>query len=125
MVELAQLYYQFWSSLSPDLPAYVEGFVPTTAELPYLTYSLINNEFSGQTAYKVMIWTRSNSLSSLMGYLDILSKAIPEEGATLNLNNSKGSLTLFRGDPFWQIYPQEEIDIKAAYINLTLLTHIL
>lgn len=122
MTELAKLYYQFWSTI-PDgnggyLPAYVENSVPVEAQLPYVTYTLIETDYAVNTMHQARIWAQGTDFDALVRFCEEVHKKIPTSGVALELGDNQGVLAMFRGSPFIQNQPTDEINLKVAYINV-------
>lgn len=122
MVDLVTAYWEFWSTAIPYdggyLTIYPEYTVPVNAPLPYLTYTITRNDMFVNGLDQVRIWTRSTNirqLSELSGYLE---QKIPRSGVSIIIPNNNGAIMLYRGDPFIQRQPMDEVDLQVAYINI-------
>lgn len=130
MTDLARLYFQFWSQIPKGdgsfLPAFLEESVPASTPFPYLTYSLSRNDMFVSGLDQVRVWTRSTSVSQLMGLLESIEEAIPHGGTILDLPNGKGAIALNRGTPFIQRQPMpaDEADIQVGFINVEVQSYI-
>lgn len=113
MIETARALYVFWSSFG--LNAYVEGYVPDDAEMPYITYSLANPEWRSQGTHYARLWYRSTS------YQGILSKAHEIEtaiGDGITLPAADGFVALWKENQFVQLEEDEDVTVKCAYLSL-------
>ena len=118
MMKAAALY-NFWSGFG--LPAYEENAVPTgedKPEYPYLTYSVVEDSFGGETAMAASLWYRSTSWLEAERKTEEISKAIGGGGRILSCGG--GAIWLKRGQPFAQSMGDDADDmIKRKYINIT------
>lgn len=115
MIDTARALYQFWSGF--NLPAYVEGYIPDDAELPYITYSLAEPEWRTQATHYARLWYRGTS------YAPILTKAHEIETAInggITIPAGDGFVALFKEDQFIQLEQDEDDTIKCAYLSLIL-----
>ena len=113
MMNTAQALYQFWSSFG--LPAYTVGTVPDEAQVPYITYSLVETEpLEPRTCYG-QVWYRSTSNAALLAKVDEI-KAVVGAGCSISCD---GGYVVLRGltvDLMTDINPEN----RYAYINLQL-----
>lgn len=125
MEELSRLYFQFFNQFTT---AYQDGAVPAETAFPYIVYSVIRPEYSGRTIMGINIYDRSTGFARLRSIGTAIAEAIPQAGTTLELENKKGIITLYRGSPFIQSrsLPDDEVreNIKADYVNIEILGHI-
>lgn len=111
MINTAQALYQFWSSYGLD--AYTVGTVPDKAQLPYITYSLVETEPLEPLTCYAQIWYRSTSNAALLAKTDEvmadLKKGvlIPCEGGSVAMRGA--TVTLMT-----DINPEN----RYAYINM-------
>lgn len=115
MLNTAKALYQFFSGFGN--PAYAENSVPENAELPYITYPLIETEPLGQATYYCQVWTRSTSFERTIIIADTIKRALGKTGVTINCEGG-GYVVLRPATPFIQIMVDEDPAIKRAYINL-------
>ena len=115
MNDIAKAFYDFWSSFG--IPAYVEGYIPENAELPYLTYSLADTDWRFQTATYAQLWYRDTSLQSITAKAQEIREAI---GEGIMLDCANGFICIYKQATFVQMFSDEEDEqIKRAYISIT------
>lgn len=125
MVELAKLYYQFWSQFTGA--AFARDEVPDGQAFPYITYEIIRPEILLSGLQSVIVWTKPaggglNEVNTICGQI---AKSIqPIVGQQLTLTDNSGAVFLRRGNPFIQLYPQDDKTIKAAYINIEIKSYV-
>lgn len=125
MEELSRFFFTFWNSFCQ---AYQEGNIPTSAIFPYISYSVVRPEWGNRTILAVNIYDQSTSFTTIRGIGTAIAEAIPQSGVTFELENGKGAITMFRGNPFIQSrsLPADEVsqNIKTDYVSIELLGHI-
>ena len=115
MIATAQALYSFFSGFG--IPAYTEDTVPDDAELPYLTYPLIEPEWRQKHSFYVQVYYRHQTSN-----LDSLRKAdeiVEAIGDCAKLKCNGGYVVLRPENPLIQEKPPDN-DIRAAYINLSI-----
>lgn len=105
----------FQQFLFPIVPTYV-GTIPPNTPFPYIKCDYIESGFGEQTLQSAVLYTNSSNHVEAEGIVDLIDKAVSIGGRLLNLNNG-GVMTVVKGTPFAQHYPQEEPNIKAILIN--------
>lgn len=116
MYETAKLYYKFWSSFG--IPAFARDSVPDGQTFPYITYDIPLPETLLNAQQQVFVWTKTTDNSEVMKICEkIKDKISPANGVILESPDNQ-AIIVRRGNPFMQDYPQEENNIKAAYINV-------
>lgn len=113
MTQIASALYDFWSSFG--MPAFPEGSVPEKQALPYITYHVTYPEWKEQSSTYATVWTHSPSYVPLAQVVDQIEETI---GEGVQLDTDDGFLMLYKDRTFMQIQPQEDINIKAAYLSL-------
>lgn len=96
------------------LPAYAEGSIPDPVELPYISYSLSEPEWSAKASAYLHIWYRSTSNTDLLTKADQVVAAIGE-GLVLDING--GHVAIWPESPLVQL--MVDGDFRSAYINLS------
>lgn len=104
------------------VPAYEENSVPDGAELPYITYQLIDGFFGNEQPIAASIWAvDGNGRSALKSVVDKgyeIGAKLGRGGVFIKCDG--GMIWLKRGEPFSQIMGDAESGaIKRNYINLT------
>jgi hypothetical protein len=119
MDDLSRLFFQFWSQFCP---AFQEGYVPETADFPYLTYAVVRVPFGEQTVIGVNIYDRASTVAGLREIGKAIEAAIPNEGVVLTMPENQGTIWIVRGNPFIQsrTLPADEVreNIKSDYVNV-------
>lgn len=123
MKDLAKIYKTFWSQF--DVPAFARDNVPSNTEFPYITYTVIRPDTLQTSTQQVFVWTKppNKSLEQLYDICDRISNVILPGGIKVYADNNNGLVTFYRGAPFIQNYQQEEDTIKAAYINVDVVSY--
>ena len=117
MTELAKALNSFWSSFG--IPAYIEENVPEEAQLPYITYTLVEPDWRDTVTHQARVWYRTNSVAVINQKLDEIRFAISSAGKMVR--SDSGFLWLKRGKPFIQFQPYDaDPNIKVGYINIEL-----
>ena len=117
MTNTAKALYSFFSGFG--IPAYVEYNPPDDAQLPYITYQLIEPDWRDTANMYARVWYRSTSWVDINAKVDEIKRAIGY-GKTLPTEDG-GVLLLNCGSPFAQEQPMEGDDtLKVIYLNITL-----
>lgn len=132
MIDLATEYWNYWNSavaLNPErtkfLQAFPQGTVPAGQIFPFMTYQVNDYGMFQQGLNELYIWTRSGNNTELWTYYAELKKAIPHSGIILTLPDNAGSVAIYRGNPFYQDYIQEDTAIKAGRILVQINSYLL
>lgn len=104
----------FWNSF--DLMAYDEGSVPDTAELPYITYSVGEDDFGYPVSLTASIWYRSKSWATITAKAEEVSDRISRGGVTIPYDG--GVIWMHKGTPFAQRVRDEDDSIRRIYLNI-------
>ena len=113
MINTARALYEFWSNFG--LPAYTVNTVPDEAQLPYITYSLVETEPTESATHYAQVWYRSTSNAALLAKVDEIKEAI---GTGVVLQCDGGYVVIRPSTPFVQLGVDEEPANRYAYINL-------
>ena len=124
MTELIKAYQLFWEEAG--IPAYPGNNVPNDAEMPFITYAYAAADFAEHTILQSFLWTKAKgSISELARLTGKVFEMIPAKtGRVLLLEGGKGAVSLFRGAPWMQDYPQEDKDVKSNYFVVEVATYI-
>ena len=98
------------------IPAYTLQSVPDTVALPYITYPLIEPEWSEQASFYAQVWYPKNKLSALLAKADQIAAAIGATG--IKFEQPGGYLLIYPTTPLIQIITDEST--QSAYINLVI-----
>lgn len=107
--------------LSKFAPTFREPVTPKQLEnkgnhTEYITYSSTNGNFSGSFIQPISIYSKSTAYSHIMDIVDAIENAIGESG--IRLNEEWGTLTIYKGNPFYQDKAEEDTAYRAGYVNL-------
>lgn len=101
------------------IPAYPASSVPIDAEMPYITYTLIDGAWDDQEQnMQVDVWFRGESEAAPNAKVNEISRSIGLGG--IQLNCAPGAIWVKRGSPFAQNVPDEDDAVKRRLVNLTL-----
>ena len=102
------------------IPAYASTSVPSRADFPYLTYTLVVGDWDGgEVPMAVEVWYRTDSEATPNAKVREISRAIGRGGVTVPCDG--GMLWVKRGSPWAQAVVDETDDkIKRRYINLSI-----
>lgn len=112
MTGTAKALYAFFSQFG--VAAYPENSVPDDAELPYITYDLIETDWNSESFINARVWQKSTSYSVINDLLDRISETV---GDGIRLPTDKGFIFLAKGDPWIQFQPMDDVWLKVAYLN--------
>ena len=112
MISTATALQTFFSGFG--IPAYVVNTIPEEAELPYLTYPLVDPEWNSPASFYAQVYYRHKTRNGpALQKADEIVRAIGE-GVTIPCNG--GYVTIRPQTPL--IQPLVDGDIRSAYINL-------
>lgn len=92
MTDVLQALYEFWHGTG--FPAYLEGYVPDDAMLPYITYSAAQGAFFEEVEAVATLWT-TGGMDECSAFLDEVMKLIPVSGKMITTKS--GAIVLFPG----------------------------
>lgn len=120
MTETAVALYNFASSF--EWAAYPETGVPASAELPYITYTLQNYSWNTMGMLQMRLWYKGADYATINKKVDDIETRI-ETGS--RVMTPSGSIVIYKGSPWCQYQPSDEVDLKIAYLNFDVhyLTH--
>ena len=98
-----------------NLPAYANGSVPDPVELPYITFPVVEPEWSEKASFYIQIWHRSTTNTELLTKADAICQAI---GTGKIINLTGGYLVIYPETPLIQL--MVDGDFRSAYINLSI-----
>lgn len=103
-----------WSSFG--IPAYDEYTVPDNAEMPYITFNVVDDKLDRPVVLHGSLWYRSTSWSDIEAKKKEIADYL-EGFVTLKLDN--GWLWVVQGSPFAQRMNDPDDDmIRRMYINI-------
>lgn len=100
----------FWGSFG--IPAFDTSSVPSSAEMPYITYEAGKSEFDENVALTASIWYYSESWAAISQKADEISRAIGNGGIVTN------GLWIKRGIPFAQRMSDPDARIRRIVLNI-------
>lgn len=113
MTDVYTALYTFFSGIGN---AYVEGNVPDSAVLPYLTYEISIPKWNDKTLIGVNCYSRSSGFSEVTTLAQSVLDAVGT-GVRLDLG-SNSYIILYKGSPLLQEIVEEDFMIKHLYIIL-------
>lgn len=113
MIDTAGALYEFWSGFG--LPAYTVNTVPDDAQLPYITYSLVETESLESATHYAQVWYRSTSNADLLAKVDEIKADI---GTGVKISCNGGYVVIRPSTPFVQLMNDIEPENRYAYFNL-------
>lgn len=100
------------------IPAYTAAGVPEDAQMPYITYSLVDGAWSDpETNMTIDVWYRGESEAKPNAKVSEISKSLGIGGASIRCDN--GIIWIKRGSPFAQAVIDEDNTVKRRMINLS------
>lgn len=118
MTEIARALNAFWNSFS--IPGYVEDNVPTTAEMPYITYTLAEPYWDDATNIQARVWYKDTSLVGINAKVAEIKQAI---GEGKSIQTDTGFIVISRDSNFSQFQPYDDAgksNVKVVYLNMVL-----
>ena len=113
MINTAKALYEFYSGFG--LPAYTVSTVPDDAQLPYITYSLIETEPLESATHYAQVWYRDTSNAALLAKVDEIKAAL---GNGVRIDCDGGYVVLRPMTPFVQLMVDANPENRYAYINM-------
>lgn len=111
----------FQTFISDIVPIYV-GTVPSGTPFPYIQLNYIQSGFAESVLQSAVLYTNQSTPIEAESIVDLIDEAIGHGGVKLNIEGG-GYITVNKGTPFAQHYPQEEPNISAMYLNFQLKTY--
>lgn len=101
------------------LPVYAAQAVPESAELPYMTYALVDGAWGdGEQALTVNTWRRTTSEAKANADVEAIAQVLGLGGEIVPCKG--GGFWIKRGEPFAQAADSDAQGVKRRYINLTI-----
>lgn len=120
LIDISTAFNAFYNGITK---AFLDGFIPRQENdqippesFPYLTYTIADLDHSQSFLQTVRIFTKSSSFKEVLRLSEKLEDIIVN-GTRLNLPNG-GYAHLSKGNPFVQIVPDENPNIKSALVNV-------
>ena len=115
MTNTAKALQDFFSGFG--LSAYISGNIPDNAQMPYITYDLIEPEPLATGVFSASVWYRDTSVTAISAKVDAIKAAI-DLGVSLPTPN--GVIYIFREKEgrFSQIMNDPNRETKRAYLSM-------
>ena len=115
MTETATALYNFFSGFG--IPAYLQDNIPDNAQMPYITYEMIEPEPLATALLNASVWYRDTSVTDICAKADEIKAAI---GSGKDLPTPSGVVHLFRekNSPFGHIMNDPNRETKRALFAL-------
>lgn len=104
----------FWNSFG--LSAYDENTVPDNAALPYITFSVGDDDFDHPVSLTSSIWYRSKRWDEITNKLNEVSQRIGRGGIMVPYDG--GAFWVKKGTPFAQRASDPDDSIRRIFINV-------
>ena len=116
MTNTARALYQFFSGFG--IPAYAEYAPDDDAQLPYITYQVIEPDWDDGGTFYARVWYRSRNFVAINAKVDEIKAAV---GEGVSIRTPGGAVYLTKGTPFIQFQPLEGDDsLRVAYLNFNI-----
>lgn len=109
----AQTINNFWNSFK--IPAYDVNTIPTGAQMPYITYEYVEDNFDNVVILSASLWYKSTSWVGIAGKAAEIAEDI---GNGKILKTDEGYIYITRGTPFIQRLSDTDDSVRRIYINL-------
>ena len=113
MIDTARALYLFWHSFSLD--AYTTQTVPDNAQVPYITYSLVETEPTEAASHYAQVFYRATDNVAMAEKVDEIKAAI---GTGKLLRTDDGYVCIRPSTPYVQLMTDKDPANRYAYINL-------
>ena len=111
-----QALHSFWSGFG--LKAYDENSVPDDAQLPYITYEAVSDDFGDPIAQTASLWYRSSGWGEITEKEQQISNYITRGGRTVVYND--GAFWIQKATPWAQRLNDPSDDmIRRIILNVT------
>lgn len=115
MTDTARALNYFWGSFS--IPAYTEETIPDDAELPYITYTVVEPDWGEKASIQARVWYKGASLVPLNAKVAEIKQAI---GEGKSIQTDTGFVVISRDTNFSQYQPYDDegkSNVKVAYLS--------
>lgn len=106
----------FWNSFG--LKAYDETSVPDDAQLPYITYEAIFDDFNHKTAATASLWYRSSSWTEISLKEIEIANSIGFGGVIIQYDDA--SIWICKGNPWARRTSDDDDSIRRIVLNVEL-----
>ena len=115
MTNTARVLYEFFSGFG--IPAYVQDTIPDDAQMPYITYELIEPEPLSYAMFHANVWYRDTSYTAVSAKCDEIKAAI---GRGTSIPTGNGFVALYRDKttPFAQAMSDPNPETKRMYLSM-------
>ena len=112
MTQTAIALYNFASGFT--WAAYPETGAPSSASLPYITYTLQEYDWDEEGMMQMRLWYKGADYATINAKIDEIANAV--RGGK-RVATESGALWIYKGSPWCQYQPSDEVDLKIAYLN--------
>lgn len=115
MRSTARVLYGFFSSFG--IPAYVTNGVPKEAEMPYITYDVVEPEPLSTSYFTASVWYRDSSYESAIAKADEIRDEI---GRGISIQAGNGAIRIYQedGGRFAQIVNDPNPETKRVLLSM-------
>lgn len=112
-MDKAQALQQFWGSF--ELPAYDANTVPDDADLPRITYEVVEDAIDSPVQINASLWYRGTSWAEIEQKTMEVATFIGRGGEVIKIDG--GYAWIKRGEPFAQRMSDEDDTIRRMYLT--------
>jgi len=106
----------FWSSFG--IPAYDQGTVPQTAEMPYITYEAVSAGLNAPQTVLASIWYRSRSWREVSNKADEIALTIKNMPPSTRIEGGRFKVRAPLSTAFAQRMSDPDEDVRRIVINV-------
>jgi len=131
-IALRQFWGQFTTAQGQLIPAFLEGYAPTQATFPYITFTVQRNSWNSETITIANIWTEFGGIIpptgvGITGTLNHITTQLEVKvqegiGSRIEVGES-GFLWLKRNGSFIQLFPRDPDNQRLVRGVVTLTVH--
>lgn len=113
-MDRGQAYHAFWSGF---LTAYDETSVPADAQMPYITYESVEDDFGRSIAATASVWYRSTSWVDAVAKVKEIEAEITRGGKMVRYDG--GAFWIRKADPWSRRLADENDDsVRRIFMNI-------
>lgn len=118
MINTARALYEFFSGFG--IPAYVQNTLPKNAQMPYITYELVEPEPLSYSYMHASVWYKGTNYDAALAKSDEVKAAI---GWGTSIPCGNGFIALYRetGTPFGQITSDPNPETKRVLMSMRIM----
>jgi len=120
MTSTALALYRFFSGFG--IPAYVTDNIPDNAQMPYITYDLLEPIPFTRGVLNASVWYRDTGYAAISAKVDEIAAAID---SGVSLRTSSGALHLYRerGGAWCKMRNDPNRETKRAYLSMIIIAN--